>query len=211
MFFIGNAHARMDPFSRAQLLARGAKGGAALVLGSGVVGAGPLRGSAAAAAPDADLAYLRLLVGTELLAADFYTQAVAAKKLDGELRRYVNRVLFNETEHYQALSGLLKGAGQTPAAPGDFDFAYPDGTFASKVAIAKLAVSLETTALGAYLGAVANVQTESFKQPFARIAASEAQHLGLVTRMAGGDPVGVSFPDALPVDQVSDALDTFTS
>ena len=30
--------------------------------------------------PDADLAYARLLVGAELLAADFYGQAIAAKR-----------------------------------------------------------------------------------------------------------------------------------
>lgn len=195
--------------SRAQFLSRGAKGGAALLVAGSV--AGPLLGSAAAATPDADLAYLRLLIGTELLAADFYTQAVAAKQIDGALLRYVKRALFNEVEHYQALSGLLTGAGQTPASPADFDFAYPNAAFASKRSIAKLAVSLETTALGAYLGAVASVQTEGFKQPFARIAASESQHLGLVSRMSGGDPVGISFPDALSIDEVSDALDSFTS
>ena len=54
--------------SRGQLISRGAKGGAALLLAGSV--AGSLVDSAAAAdtVPDGDLAYARLLVGAELLA-----------------------------------------------------------------------------------------------------------------------------------------------
>ena len=174
--------------------------------------AGPLLGSAAAAPPpDADLAYLRLLIGAELLAADFYTQAVAAKRFQGAPLTYLKRALFNEVEHYQALSGILSGAGQTPATPDDFDFSYPKGSFAAKASIAKLGVTLETVVLGAYLGAVDGLQTHSLEQPVARIAASEAQHLSLFTGMSGGDPIGISFPDALSIDEASNALDAYTS
>ena len=44
------------------------------------VGARPVRrvGGGGSAAAAADLAYARLLVGVELLASDFYTQAIAA-------------------------------------------------------------------------------------------------------------------------------------
>ena len=174
--------------------------------------AGPLVGSArAAAAPDADLAYLRLLIGGELLAADFYTQAVAAKRFQGAPLTYLKRALFNEVEHYQALSGILIGAGQTPATPDDFDFSYPKGSFASKASIAKLGVTLETVFLGAYLGAVDALQTHSLEQPVARIATSEAQHLSLHMQMSGGDPIGISFPNALSIDEASNALDAYTS
>jgi hypothetical protein len=197
--------------SRAQLLSRGAKGGAAFVLAGSI--AGPLVGSAAAAAapPDADLAYVRLLIGGELLAADFYTQAVAAKLFEGDALKYLKRVLFNEVEHYQALSGILSSTGQTPATPDDFDFSYPKGSFASKASIAKLGMTLETVFLGAYLGAVDGLQTRSLEQPVARIAASEAQHLSLLTRMSGGDPIGISFPNALSIDEASNALDAYAS
>ena len=187
----------MGSLNRAQLLA----GGVALVIAP----------RAAAATPDGDLAYARLLIGGELLAADFYTQAVATKRFDGVLQRYLKRALFNEVEHYQALSGVLSGAGQTPASPADFDFTYPKGSFTSKHAIAKLGLTIETTVLGAYIGAVAALQTESLKQPVAQIAASEAQHVSVLSRMAGSDPIGISFPSPLTIDQASDALDAFTS
>jgi hypothetical protein len=176
-----------------------------------VAAAGALAGPASAAIPDGDLAYARLLIGTELLAADFYTRAIAAKRLTGARLAYLKRALFNEGEHLTALSGVLSGAGQTPAGPDDFDFTYPKGSFDSPLAIAKLGVTLETTSLGAYLGAVGSLQTDALRQAAARIAASEAQHLGLLTRMSGGDPIGISFPSALTIEQASDALDSFTS
>jgi hypothetical protein len=186
------------------------KGGAAFVLAGSV--AGSFVGSASAAPiSDADLAYARLLVGAELLAADFYTQVIAAKQFGDVALKYLNRAFFNEQEHYHAVSGILTGAAQVPAAPADFDFSYPKGTFDSKGAIVKLGVTLETIFLGAYLGAVDALQTDALKLPVARIAANEAEHLSVLTQLSGGSPVGVSFPNPLTIDEASDALDAYTS
>jgi hypothetical protein len=119
------------PLSRAQLLSRSAKGGVALLASGSIAGA--LSGSATAdATPESDLAYARLLVGAELLAADFYAQAIAAKRFSGGTARDLKRALFNEHEHYESLSAVLSGAGQPAAVAGDLDFAYPKGSFASK-------------------------------------------------------------------------------
>jgi hypothetical protein len=169
-------------------------------------------GSAAAdAIPDGDLAYARLLVGAELLASDFYAKAIASKQFSGDDSRYLKRAMFNEREHYQSMAGVLTGAGQPAATAADFDFAYPKGSFASKLSIAKLGVTLETTFLGAYLGAVDALLTNGLKQPVARIAASEAEHVSVFTGLSGGDPVGISFPAALTIDEASNALDAYTS
>jgi hypothetical protein len=128
------------PLSRAQLFSRGAKGGAALLVAGSV--SGLFAGSAAAdTLSDADLAYARLLVGTELLAADFYTQAIASKQLSGDPLKYLKRALFNEQEHYTSVS----------------------------------------------------------------------EHLSVLTRLSGGDPIGISFPPPLTIDEASSALDAFTS
>jgi hypothetical protein len=198
------------PLSRTQLFSRAAKGGAAFLVTGSIVGT--LTGSATAdVIPDADLAYARMLVGAELLAADFYAHAIGSKQFSGDASKYLKRALFNEQEHYQTVSEILSGAGQTPAAAADFDFSYPSGAFASKASIAKLGVTLETAFLGACLGAVDGLQTSGLKQPVARIAASEAQHLSLFTRVSGGDPIGVSFPSPLTIDEASSALDVFAS
>jgi hypothetical protein len=97
--------------SRAQLFSRGVRGGAAILVAGSATAF--LAGSAAAdTIPDADLAYARLLVGAELLASDFYTRAIASKRLSGDALKCLKRALFIEKEHYQAVSGILSGAGQ---------------------------------------------------------------------------------------------------
>jgi hypothetical protein len=196
--------------NRAELLSRGAKGGTALLL-AGSFAAALAAPAEADAVPDDDLAYARLLVGAELLAADFYGRAIAAKHFTDRDQRYLKRALFNEQEHYQSVAGILSGAGQAPAVAADFDFSYPRDAFTSKTTIAKLGVTLETAFLGAYLGAVDSMLTDALKQPVARIAASEAQHLSVFTELAGSDPFGISFPSPLTIEQASDVLDAYTS
>jgi demethoxyubiquinone hydroxylase (CLK1/Coq7/Cat5 family) len=174
--------------------------------------AGPLAGRAEAdVISDTDLAYARLLVGAELLAADFYGQAIAAKHFDGRGSKYLKRALFNEQEHYASVALILTGAGQTPAVAADIDFAYPNGSFASKGSIAALGAKLETVFLGAYLGAVGAVQALPLKLPLARIAASEAQHLSSFDDLLGRNAAENSFPDPLSIDEASNALDAYAS
>jgi hypothetical protein len=174
--------------------------------------AGSLTGSAAAdAIPDGDLAYARMLVGAELLASDFYARAIASRRFSGDALKYLQRALFNEQEHDRTMSAVLSGAGQPPAVAEDFDFSYPKGSFASRAAVARLGVTLETVFLGAYLGAVDGFQTNGLKQPIARIAASEAQHLSMFSRLSGRDPIGISFPSPLTIDEASNAFDAFAS
>ncbi len=196
--------------SRTQLLARSAKGGAALMMAGSLAGTFARR-AAADPISDSDLAYARLLVAAELLAADFYGRLIAAKLFEGEALKSLKRALFNEQEHYDSVATILNDAGQPPAVAADIDFAYPKGAFASKAAVASLGVSLETMFLGAYLGAVDGLRSSALKQPFARIAASEAQHLSVFNGLTGRDPVGISFPAPLSIDEASDALDAYTS
>src|SRR3954447_7942237 len=114
--------------SRAELVSRGVKGGAALLLAGS---AASLVAPAALADPlsDNDLAYVRLLVAAELLGIDFYTRAVAAKKLSAAGQRNLRAALRNEKEHYQSVAAILGGAGLVPATWEDIEFTYPNGTF----------------------------------------------------------------------------------
>ena len=76
----GSARIVGSGVSRAELLRRGAVGGGALLVSAS--GLSAFAGTAAAAAPpDADLAYLRLLIAAELLGIDFQTHALASRKL----------------------------------------------------------------------------------------------------------------------------------
>lgn len=196
--------------TRGQLLSRSAKGSATLLVAGSALGRFAST-AAAAPLPIGDLAYARLLVGVELLSSDFYGQAIAAANASPAVAWYLKRAAFNEQEHYDSVAGILTGAGQVPAVAGDIDFSYPAGTFNTQGSIAKLAAQLEALSLGAYLGAIAGMQTVALTGSLAIIASCEAQHSSYFTTLLGGKTFKSSFPAALTIDQVSDMLDTFTA
>ncbi|HZO62504.1 MAG TPA: ferritin-like domain-containing protein [Gaiellaceae bacterium] len=199
----------MTTTSRRQFLARSTRGVVALAVAGAALDA--LGGNADAALPSGDLAYARLLVGAELLGMDFYSQAIAAANSGPRVAGYLKRAYFNEAEHYQSVAGILSGAGVTPAISSDITFSYPRGTFASEASIVAFASKLERVMLGAYLGAVGGIQTTSFLQGIAEIAACEAQHAGCFASLGGGEAFRLSFPPALTIEQASDAMAAYTA
>jgi hypothetical protein len=168
--------------------------------------------ASAATLPDADLAYLRLLIAAELLAADFQTQALASGKLRrGGAKAVVHRMREDENAHYTQLAGLLTAAGQTPATSDDINFSYPKGSFRSQGSILRLGGRLEHLLLAAYLGAIQDVETPALRLPIGQIAANEAQHAGALAALAGGPVIGTALGPVLSMAAVSDALDEFES
>ena len=195
--------------NRAQFLARGAKGGAALIVAGTTVGA---LASTAAADPlsDNDLAIARVLVAAELLGIDFYRQAIASKKLDKEDAKRFAQILSNEQEHYESVAQILSGAGQVPATALDIDMSYPKGTFDSAAAITKQAQKIETIMLGCHLGAVAGFQSIAIAAGLATIGASEAQHVAFFQTKLTGKPFALAFPGPpLNFDEATQALDPY--
>jgi hypothetical protein len=191
-------------------LRRGVAGGGVLLASGSAVS---VLASAAAAAtiPDNDLAYLRLLIGAELLAADFQTQALAGNKLSAASASAVRQMLADEKAHYSSLAQLVTAAGQIPATADDIDFTYPSGSFTSEGAIMKLADTIETLTLGAYLGAIENVQTAQLRLPIGQIAANEAQHVSALAQLSGQPVIGRAFAPSLQIGAVSAALDAYES
>jgi hypothetical protein len=187
--------------TRRRLLQTGLVGGVLLA-------APPL---AQAATPDSDLAYLRLLIGVELLTGDAYDRALASGKLDTAATSLVKQARTDERAHYNGLAVLVTNLGQVAATSDDIDFTYPAGSFGSQTATLKLASKLEALALGAYLGAVQNVQTAQLRLPIGQIAANEAQHGSAIARALGARLIGHAFAPALQIDAVSSALDAFES
>jgi rubrerythrin len=197
--------------SRAELLRRGAVGGGALLVSAS--GLSALAGTAEAATPpDADLAYLRLLIAAELLAIDFQTHALASRRLrhDGAAA-LIKKMRADENAHYTKLAAELTAAGQTPATSADIDFMYPKGTFRAQGSILKLAARLERVMVGAYLGAVENVETPDLRLSIGQIAANEAQHEGALAALAGRSVVGKAFAPAMQIGAVSGALGEYES
>jgi Ferritin-like domain len=190
--------------SRAELLRRGAGGGVALVAAG--TGLAAFARPAAAAVPDGDLAYLRLLVATELLKADFTSSGLRSGKVAGSSARLLRRMRADDRAHYDGLAALMHEAGQPPARPADIDFSYPAGTFRSASSTLTRGFRIATLAVGAYLGALESVQTPSLRLPLAQIAANEAQQVAALAQLIGRPSVGAAFAPALPIAAVSAAL-----
>jgi hypothetical protein len=168
--------------------------------------------ASAATLPDADLAYLRLLIAAELLAIDFQAQALASGKLrHGGARGLVHRMRADETAHYTQLAKLLTDAGQTPATADDINFSYPKGSFRGQTSIVRLGGRLEHLMIGAYVGAIQDLQTPALRVSIGQIAANEAQHASALAGLAGQPVVGSAFAPVLSMAAVSDALDEFES
>jgi hypothetical protein len=189
--------------NRAALLRRAA--GASVLLG-----ALPLaRPAHAATVPDGDLAYLRLLVAAELLKGEL--EARAAGGLRAAAARVVRRMHADDSTHYAALAALMSDAGQPPATAADIDFAYPRGSFASERSIVALAARVATLTLGAYLGALQDVQTPALRLPLGQIAANEAQHVSALEQLRGRPAIGAAFARSLRIDAASAALGEYES
>ena len=203
--------------TRSQLLSRSARGGAALLIGGSVLGAlaVPADGSPPAAALGslgaADLAYARLFVGVELLLIDFYTNAIAAGHLSAGALAEARVALINESEHYAFLAYAIRSASLTALTAADVDFSYPAGSYYSASSVEQVAVTLETLALGAYLGSAGVVANPVLQSAIAQITANEAEHLSACSARTARSAFHDAFPAALTIAEASNALDAYAS
>jgi rubrerythrin len=181
-------------------------GGALLASASGLGALAPA--AFADGIPDGDLAYLRLLIASELLAIDFYGQI--GGRLGPSHATVAGRIQKDESVHYELLAALMTADGQTPATAGDIDFAYPAGTLKSRKSILGFAKQLEHMLTGAYIDALQNVQTPKYRGTMARILASESQHHGAVAALLG-EPVIGKAPLPVHMDVMSNFLGRYES
>jgi hypothetical protein len=192
----------MSATTRAQFLSRGAKGGLALVAGGLILGVA--EGTACGAvATDADIA--KLAATAELLAIDFYSNAISSNKLKGDELSYLVGAKANEVAHYDALKGVLG-----KATPAGLKFKYPSGSFASRHSIGALGTALETAFVGAYMGAVTALKSNELKGVAAEIGACESRHLSVLTNIGANAIVPApDFPKVLTAAQATAAVKPF--
>ena len=179
----------MSGTTRAQFLARGTRGGLALIAGGSLLG---LAEGSALGAVTADTDIAKLAATAELLAIDFYSHAIASKRLKGDELGYLIGARENERAHYAALKGVLG-----MAAPSGLKFTYPKGAFGSRKSIGMLGQALETAFVGAYMGAVVSLKSNDLKAVAAQIGASESRHLSVLTNIAAGSIVPAAMFDRM--------------
>ncbi len=192
----------MSGTTRAQFLARGTKGGLALIAGGAMLG---LAEGTAFGAVTADTDIAKLAATAELLAIDFYSHAIASGKLKGDELSYLAGARANEKAHYAALKGVLMSS--TPAG---LKFSYPKGAFDSRTSIGMLGQALETAFVGAYMGAVTALKSNDLKGVAAEIGACESRHLSVLTNIAANSIVPApDLPKVLTAAQATAAVSPF--
>lgn len=145
-------------------------------------------------APLDHAAVLDLAATAEALAVTLYHQAVtgATFRMDGDTAEHLRAVLDAEAHHLEVLRSL----GATPLAS---RFYLPQGLLSDAGVFADTALHLETVFTGAYLAAThqfAEQGQPELAATAAQLGASEAQHLTLLSQLAGLGPGDLMFPAA---------------
>ena len=146
-----------------------------------------------------DRGVLELLLLIERTEAAFYSAALEAGILDGELREFAQVVRGHESEHLAVVEGAL--GSDLPAEP-TFDFA---DSLADADAFARAAAQLEDAAVGAYNGQAGNVSKKVFAVA-ARIVSVEARHAAWVRSIENRDPAPDATDKPMTEQQVRDSL-----
>jgi hypothetical protein len=183
--------------SRRSLLGAAA-GGAALA----AVGVRPAR-----AATDDELAYANFGLAAAYLAAAYYSRALEGGKLGSGARPTLRAGRAASLAQSRALGDLVTGAGDTPAAAEDFEFAWPRNAFATAASTRKTGLDVLGPTLGAYQSAAATVAMPSYRVLYASLGASLGHQVGA---LAGPSGEGVEpFPTAMELEAASGALASY--
>ncbi|MDF2752168.1 MAG: hypothetical protein K0S82_551 [Gaiellaceae bacterium] len=166
--------------TRRGLIGRGVLAGGALVAGSAALGR---HATAAAPAPsralDEKIFNFALLL--ERLQAAFYTEAVGADALRGELREFAEVVGGHEREHVRFLEQALGRKADTRPT---FEFG---AATQERQRFLDTAVLLENTGVAAYNGQAANLTKKSLAAA-AEIVSVEGRHAAWISDLAGQNP-----------------------
>ncbi len=177
------------------------------VAGAGATAASALfAGKASAKTDDVDIANFALTL--EYLEADFYALALDSGTLSGDALGVVQNLESHESQHVDALVGLLKSVGATPVDKPTFTF--PADATASEAAILQTAATLEPVGVGAYLGAAPLISSPDILAAAGSIAGVEGEHVVAINWLLGVVPyANEAFPEALTLDEVSAAVAPF--
>ena len=177
------------------------------VAGAGATAASALfAGKASAQTSDVEIANFALTL--EYLEAEFYAMALDAGVLSGDALGVVENLESHESQHVDALIGLLEGAGATPVEKPAFTF--PADAVSSQASILDLAATLEPVGVGAYLGAAPLISSPDILAAAGSIAGVEGEHVVAINWLLGVVPyANEAFPEALTLDEVSAAVAPF--
>jgi rubrerythrin len=180
----------MTATTRRELVQRG------LIVAAGAATAGTiLPAGALAKLPDDDVGIASALLALEQQAVFAYDAALKSGKLDAASAKVAEQFRGQEQQHAAALAAALKelgGSAPTPPASND-DVKGLGDALGSASDLLDFTIKLESTAVATYNEAIQKLKDGKLLQTAASIVANEGQHLVVLRRAAGDDPL----PDAL--------------
>ena len=151
-----------------------------------------------------DVAIGNFALTLEYLESTFYNKGLASGILSGEFLTYFTAVRDHEDAHVKALQGILGSA-----AVSEPRFTFPDSAFQSETAFAQLALKLEQTGVGAYLGAAPMISSDSILEAALTIYGVENEHVAAIQNLLNISTGPMPFTQPLTKDQVLNAIAPF--
>jgi len=181
---------------RRELLRRGFGLGGAAIAAASIALLWSVRSAFAEDAGDAP--FLNSAINLERATVIAYDTVLGGGLLSPALRGVLRRFRAQEQEHADALTTALTDLGGTPPAPpkgvADVDKIVEGlSEVRSQADIVSFLIELETAAVAAYFDAHSKLSEAKLLQTGASIMANEGQHLVILRRTAGKDPIPNAF------------------
>lgn len=152
----------------------------------------------------ADLEILNFALGLERLEAAFYAQVLGAHQNRAYLAprqlESAHSIGAIEITHVSTLEKAILDAGGSLAPSATYRF--PANVFLSPVAFSWFGYTLEEIGIGAYLGAVGQIQSKDLRKAAASIYGAEVRHAALLRSFGGFTFAPRYFESPLSVEQV---------
>lgn len=204
MINVPGGEALAQPQSRKSFLKSLAIAGAGATAAAAMI---PTRADAQYEGAAADLEVANFALTLEYLEMDFYAQGLNAGIIGNEALPYIEATYDHESQHVDALTGLITDAGGTPVEMPTFTFG---DALSSESAFLNTAATLEITGVGAYLGAAPMISGPSVLAAAGSIVGVEGEHVVAINYLLGVvPPANMAFPEALSQDAVLAAIAPF--
>ena len=183
---------------RRDLLRRGFGLGGAAIVASSIPLLWSVRSAFAEAGGDGDAPVLARAINLERVTMIAYDRVLGGGVLTPSVRGVLRRFRAHEQQHEAALVTALEGLGGTPPAPPEGPGAVDDVAeglrdVRSQADVLSFLIELETAGVAAYFDAQAKLTEAKLLQTGASIMANEGQHLVVLRKAAGQDPIPNAF------------------
>jgi hypothetical protein len=155
-----------------------------------------------------DIDVLNYALTLEHLEAEFYRQALASGKLQGNVMNDFTTIKDHEEAHVTGLTQAISNAGGTPVkARASYDFSVL-GDLSTQDGLLKIAATLEPIGVMAYDGAAPDIQNKDYLTTAGSIVQVEARHAAVIRALMdpNTNPVPNAFEGVLTPQEVLDKV-----